>query len=166
MTKIDQPLAELFLATSRGAARKAIYALRARQDGETALAALYQAMGESEAAQARRFLVQLRGRTGRGEDDRATCFGRETPALIERYQAAAKAAEEAGEKALHSAFSQSERVEKIFLALEKKLAQGKPGGQYQVCRFCGFIKEGTEAPEHCPICTAPAGRFQEVGGKG
>ena len=29
-----------------------------------------------------------------------------------------------------------------------------------ICTVCGYIYEGTEAPEKCPICKAPASKFK------
>ena len=31
-----------------------------------------------------------------------------------------------------------------------------------ICTVCGYIYEGTEAPEKCPICKAPASKFKEL----
>lgn len=31
-----------------------------------------------------------------------------------------------------------------------------------ICTVCGYIHEGTEAPERCPICKAPASKFKEL----
>ncbi len=31
-----------------------------------------------------------------------------------------------------------------------------------VCTVCGYIHEGTEAPESCPQCKAPASKFKEM----
>ncbi len=31
-----------------------------------------------------------------------------------------------------------------------------------ICSVCGYIHEGTEAPEQCPLCKAPASKFTEV----
>ena len=31
-----------------------------------------------------------------------------------------------------------------------------------VCTVCGYVCEGEAAPEKCPICKAPASKFQEV----
>lgn len=31
-----------------------------------------------------------------------------------------------------------------------------------ICAVCGYIYEGTEAPERCPICKAPASKFSEL----
>jgi rubrerythrin len=31
-----------------------------------------------------------------------------------------------------------------------------------ICTVCGYIHEGTETPEKCPICKAPAAKFKEL----
>ena len=31
-----------------------------------------------------------------------------------------------------------------------------------ICAVCGYIHEGNEAPEQCPICKAPASKFSEM----
>lgn len=31
-----------------------------------------------------------------------------------------------------------------------------------ICTVCGYIYEGTEAPEECPLCKAPASKFKEM----
>ena len=30
-----------------------------------------------------------------------------------------------------------------------------------VCTVCGYVYEGEAAPEKCPVCNAPASKFQE-----
>ena len=34
-----------------------------------------------------------------------------------------------------------------------------------VCKVCGYIHEGPEAPEVCPLCKAPKAKFDEVKGE-
>lgn len=34
-----------------------------------------------------------------------------------------------------------------------------------VCTVCGYVHEGNEAPNECPICHVPASKFKEVEGK-
>lgn len=34
-----------------------------------------------------------------------------------------------------------------------------------VCSICGYTYEGDAAPDKCPICGAPAEKFEEVGGE-
>lgn len=31
-----------------------------------------------------------------------------------------------------------------------------------VCKVCGYVHEGPEAPEQCPVCKAPKSKFEEV----
>ena len=31
-----------------------------------------------------------------------------------------------------------------------------------ICAVCGYIYEGTEAPEQCPLCKAPKSKFSEM----
>ena len=31
-----------------------------------------------------------------------------------------------------------------------------------VCSVCGYVYEGTEAPEKCPVCKAPKEKFNEL----
>ena len=35
-----------------------------------------------------------------------------------------------------------------------------------VCKVCGYVHEGTEAPERCPLCKAPASKFKEMADPG
>ena len=31
-----------------------------------------------------------------------------------------------------------------------------------VCKVCGYVHEGSEAPEKCPVCRAPRSKFEEM----
>ena len=35
-----------------------------------------------------------------------------------------------------------------------------------VCSVCGYVYEGAEAPEQCPICKAPKDKFKEMASEG
>ena len=35
-----------------------------------------------------------------------------------------------------------------------------------ICTVCGYVYEGTEAPERCPLCKAPASKFKEMADPG
>ena len=34
-----------------------------------------------------------------------------------------------------------------------------------VCTICGYVHEGDEAPEFCPVCKAPASKFKKMDGE-
>ncbi|PKL35261.1 MAG: acyl-CoA dehydrogenase [Spirochaetae bacterium HGW-Spirochaetae-1] len=42
------------------------------------------------------------------------------------------------------------------------LGEGKDGAILWRCSMCGYIHEGSEAPEECPICFMPKGAFKKV----
>ncbi len=161
---LQEQLQKIFMEMTRGATRKKIYAMRAKQEGNKALASLFLAISNSESAQAARFLIQLRGQTGSNESNSSMAFDHEIPATINLFEQTGQLASDIQEKAMHSACSQSARVQRMHLSLKKKLDRKDTQdntASYHVCQFCGFIMEG-KAPENCPICTAPASRFQEV----
>lgn len=160
--KTRQHIEATFLEVSRAALRKKLYALRAEQDGEPQLARLFRAIAVSEEAQTSRLLLQLRGQTGSNSQNCQTAFTEEIPQLISHYEEAAETAKNGGEKAMFHAFSQSARVQRKHLSLKRKLEKDSNlETPYHVCGFCGFVMEG-EAPETCPICTAPSSRFKKV----
>ena len=161
---LQKQLQKIFMEMARGAARKKIYAMRAKQEGNKALASLFLAISNSESAQATRFLIQLRGQTGPNESNASIAFNHEIPATITLYEQTEQLAGDVQEKAMLSACSQSAKVQRMHLSLKKKLDRKNTQDNttsYHVCQFCGFIMEA-KAPENCPICTAPASRFQEV----
>jgi rubrerythrin len=159
-------LQQLFLKMTLGSARKKIYALRAIKEGQPELARLFSAISSSEAAQAARILIQLRGRTGSNEHNRVLALEQEIPATIKSCEQIAQLADDWGDKAIHGACAQSAKVQRMHLNLHKKLERRSEPDQdrvssYHVCQFCGFIM-ADKTPDNCPICTAPASRFQQV----
>ncbi len=163
---LEDQLQQLFLQMTLGSARKKIYAMRATKEGQHELAHLFSAISSSEAAQAARILMQLRGRTGSHEHNRLLALEQEIPATIASCEKIAQLADDWEDKAIHGVCAQSAKVQRMHLNLHKKLERRSGPDQnqvssYHVCRFCGFIM-ADKAPDNCPICTAPASRFQQV----
>ncbi|MBU1487954.1 hypothetical protein KKH56_07910 [bacterium] len=54
--------------------------------------------------------------------------------------------------------------EQRYLALLKNIKEGKVFKKDSVvkwkCRNCGYVHEGTEAPQECPACAHPQGYFE------
>ena len=57
-----------------------------------------------------------------------------------------------------------EEHEKRYLALLKNLKEGKVFKKEKAvrwkCRNCGYVHEGTEAPEKCPACGFPQSYYE------
>ncbi|MDI6917808.1 MAG: hypothetical protein QMC80_08455 [Thermoplasmatales archaeon] len=56
-----------------------------------------------------------------------------------------------------------ERYRKLLKNLEDDTVFKKEGKVYWKCRNCGYIHEGNEAPEKCPVCAHPRAYFEILG---
>ena len=52
------------------------------------------------------------------------------------------------------------RFKKLLLEVEENSVFKKEEKVYWVCRKCGYLHEGTEAPEKCPSCDHPQSYFE------
>ena len=52
------------------------------------------------------------------------------------------------------------RYKKILAAIENDTVFKKDKTAYWVCRKCGYVHEGAEAPEKCPSCDHPQSYFE------
>ncbi|MCJ7495191.1 MAG: rubrerythrin family protein, partial [Deltaproteobacteria bacterium] len=68
----------------------------------------------------------------------------------------------------YQTFSQVAKVEKFhesrYLALLKNIQEGtvfkKTAPVKWHCRNCGYVLEGKEAPDKCPVCAHPRAHFE------
>lgn len=80
----------------------------------------------------------------------------EKEALEEGHEDIAKLFKEVGEvEEKHEA-----RYKKLLENLEKGEVFKKPVVKRWKCNNCGYIHEGTEAPDKCPACSHPQGYFE------
>ena len=77
-------------------------------------------------------------------------------ALEEGHQDIAKMFTEVGEVEADHAI----RYEKLLANLEKGEVFKKPEVKRWKCNNCGYIHEGTKAPEKCPACAHPRAYFE------
>ncbi len=86
--------------------------------------------------------------------------------LEEGIPAATAAAEKCGDRGALRALRWGEKVAKIQKSLiDRFMKQGEAlleGKEIFVCQACGFIYLGTEVPDICPVCKAPASRFTKT----
>ena len=84
------------------------------------------------------------------------------------YAGFAKTAREEGFEALAKQFEgvaaiekrHEERYRKLLKNLEDKLVFSKDGDAIWVCRNCGHVVVGKEAPKACPVCAHPQAYFE------
>jgi rubrerythrin len=86
--------------------------------------------------------------------------------LDEGIPAAVTAAEKSGDRGALRALRWGEKAAKIEKSLiDRYRKQGDAlleDKDLFVCQACGFIYLGTDVPDICPVCKAPASRFSKV----
>jgi len=159
-------LAAAFAGESQANRRYLFAAEKADEAGQKQIARLFRAAAEAETVHARNHLGVLGEIKSTGENLKAAIKG-ESYEFNEMYPAFLEEAGAEGDKAAERSFDLANKVEKVhhnlFREALSNLESGKNAAEkpFFVCQVCGFTVEG-EAPERCPVCGAPLGKFKQV----
>jgi rubrerythrin len=179
-SKTEKNLLAAFAGESQARNRYTYFASVARKAGYEQIAAIFLETADNEKEHAKLFFNLLQG--GEAEVQAGYPAGKigDTAANLKAaaagenfewttlYQGFAKVAKEEGFKEASQTFSQVAKVEKFhearYLALLKNAQEGKVFKKTSPvkwhCRNCGFVFEGTAAPEKCPVCQHPQVYFE------
>lgn len=168
-TKTEQNLLQAFAGESEARNKYTFYASVAKKAGYEQMAALYLETADQEKEHAKMWFKELHGGSiGGVEENLADAAAGENYEWTDMYARMAREAEEEGFTALAQKFLYVAKVEaaheKRYLQLLEHLKEGTtfkgdaPLGWK--CRNCGYIHEGPEAPEVCPVCAHPKAYFE------
>ena len=162
MSKSEDNLNIAFAGESQANRKYLAFAEKAESDGHTQAARLFRAAAHAETVHAHNHLRALKG-IGSTEENLGEAISGETHEFKEMYPGMIKAAEDEGNNAAKRTFHYANEVEKVHADLYTKVLDGIGTKQeeypYYVCPVCGFTAE-MEAPEKCPICNTPGGKFE------
>ncbi|MCX7679325.1 MAG: rubrerythrin family protein [Spirochaetes bacterium] len=179
-TRTEKNLLAAFAGESQARTRYTFFASVAKKEGYEQIAAIFLETAENEKEHAKRFFSYLEGGMVEitasypagvigttAENLKAAAMG-ENEEHTKLYPEAAKIAEEEGFKDIAALFRLVASVEKHheerYLALLKNIQEGKvfkkDTSQKWICRNCGYIHEGKEAPDKCPSCLHPQSYFE------
>ncbi|HEY9061726.1 MAG TPA: rubrerythrin family protein [Pseudobacteroides sp.] len=185
-TKTAENLLKAFAGESQARTRYTFYASVADKEGYKQIKNIFIETADNEKEHAKRFykflLEGLQGElpamieinasypVAQGttiENLKAAAEG-ENEEWSDLYPAFAKVAQEEGFPEVAAAFKLIASVEKHHEARYKKLAENIANGAVfkkdekilWKCGNCGYIHEGTEAPEKCPACVHPKSYFE------
>ena len=179
-TKTEQNLLKAFAGESQARMRYDYFASQAKKEGLEQIAAIFTETALNEMEHAKRFFKFLEGNMveitatypagkigSTLENLKASAEG-ENEEWTDLYPEFAKIAQEEGFKEVALVFNLIAKVEKAheerFSTLFKNLEEGKvfKRGEKVVwkCRNCGFLHEGTVAPQMCPACQHPQAYFE------
>ncbi|MBN2036726.1 MAG: rubrerythrin family protein [Chitinispirillaceae bacterium] len=179
-TKTEKNLLAAFAGESQARNRYMFAAKAAKKEGYEQVAAIFLETAEQERQHAKRFfrfleggMVEITAAYPAGvigttiENLRAAAAG-EHEEWSELYPEAARIAKEEGFPLVATQFTltskaeahHEERYNLLLANLEKGTAFKKESKVTWICRECGYIHEGPEAPEQCPCCEHPQAFYQ------
>lgn len=166
-TKTEQNLRTAFAGESQARNKYTYFASVAKKEGYEQIAALFLETAENEKEHAKLWFKQL-GELGDTAANLKAAADGENAEWTDMYAGFAKTAREEGFEALAKQFEgvaaiekrHEERYRKLLKNLEDKLVFSKDGDAIWVCRNCGHVVVGKEAPKACPVCAHPQAYFE------
>lgn len=161
--KTSKNLQTAFTGEAKALVRNRVFAEVAENEGYTQIARLFRAVSEAEAVHAKNAL-RLMGDMKSTEDNLKAAFENEILAKNDYYPPFIRTAEEEGKSGVALVFSRARDVEERHAQLYRGALDYMVNEQevdYFVCDVCGFVAE-REAPDECPICSAPKDAFRKV----
>jgi rubrerythrin len=179
-SQTEKNLLTAFAGESQARNRYTYFASQARKEGYEQIAAIFEETANQEKEHAKREFKFLQG----GEVEITAAF----PAGVigntfenlkaaaagehyentEMYPSFARTADKEGFAEIAGVFRSiaiaEKRHEQRYLALAKNITEGLVFKRKKpvrwVCRNCGYVYEGTEAPEICPACAHPRAHYE------
>jgi rubrerythrin len=179
-TKTEQNLLKAFAGESQARNRYSYAASAAKKEGYEQIAAIFLETAEQEKQHAKRFFRFLEGGMveitaaypagiiGNTMDNLKAAAAGEHEEHTELYPEFARIAKEEGFPAVAAQFTltskaeahHEERYRKLIANLENGAVFKKTPSVKWMCRECGYVHEGPEAPKTCPCCEHPQAFFQ------
>jgi rubrerythrin len=168
-SKTEQNLMTAFAGESQARNKYTYYASKARKDGYEQIAALFEETANNEKEHAKMWFKELHGGqvpdTVTNLNDAADGENYEWTDMYEEF---AKVAEEEGFSAIAKKFRavgeiekhHEERYRKLLKNIEDKVVFSKDEEAIWICRNCGHIVVGRQAPIVCPVCAHPQSFFE------
>jgi len=179
-TQTEKNLLAAFAGESQARNRYTYFASQARKEGYEQIAAIFQETADQEKEHAKREFKFLEG----GEAEITAAFpagvigntlenlkaaaAGEHYETTEMYPSFAKTADKEGFSEIAEVFRNiaiaERRHEERYITLAKNITDGlvfkREKSVRWVCRNCGYVHEGPEAPEVCPACAHPQSYYE------
>ena len=168
-TKTEKNLLEAFAGESMARNKYTYWASKAKKDGYQQIAAIFEETANNEKEHAKMWFKYLEG--GAVKDTvsnlKAAADG-ENFEWTDMYDRMAEEAEAEGFDEIAAKFRavgaiekhHEERYRKLLKNIEDAVVFSRDGDAIWICRNCGHVVVGKEAPELCPVCAHPQSYFE------
>ena len=168
-TKTEQNLMEAFAGESQARNKYTYFASKAKKEGYEQIASIFEETANNEKEHAKMWFKALNG----GEvpttlENLLAAAAGEHGEWVDMYVRMAKDAKEEGFKELAVKFQavadiekrHEERYARIAELVKKCKVFKKSEKKMWICRNCGHVYVGKQAPEKCPVCDHPKAYFE------
>ncbi len=179
-SQTEKNLLAAFAGESQARNRYTYFASQAKKEGYVQIAAIFEETANQEKEHAKREFKFLEGgeveitaafpagKIGTTMENLKAAAAGEHYETTQMYPEFAEVAEKEGFPAIATVFRNiavaEKRHEERYLALAKNIADGVVFKRKKpvrwVCRNCGYVHEGPEAPGTCPACAHPQAHFE------
>ncbi len=179
-SKTEKNLLAAFAGESQARNRYTYFASAARKEGYEQISAIFLETAENEKEHAKLFFNLLKGGEaeivaaypagiiGKAIDNLKAAAAGENLEWTTLYQGFADEAKKEGFTEVYETFTQVAKVEKFHEARYLGLLKNVQGGKVFKkdapvkwhCRNCGYVFEGKDVPDQCPVCKHPRAHFE------
>lgn len=167
-TRTEANLMSAFAGESMATNKYTYFASKAKKDGYQQIAAIFEETAGNEREHAKMWYKLLHGGIGDTLENLGHAAEGENYEWTDMYDKFAKEAEEEGFDEIARLFrgvaaiekEHEERYRKLIANIEEGLVFSKDGDTVWVCRNCGHVVIGKQAPEVCPVCAHPQAYFE------
>ena len=179
-SKTEKNLLTGFSGESQARNRYTYFASKAKKEGYEQIAAIFEETANQESQHAKRLFNFLEGGeleitgsfpagvVGTTSENLAEAAAGENYETTEMYPGFAKVADDEGFAEVAAVFRKiavaEARHRDRYVSLKKNVDEQqvfkRSEKQIWICRKCGYVHEGTEAPKTCPACLHPQAYFE------
>ncbi len=167
-TQTEQNLMTAFAGESQARNKYTYFASVAKKEGYEQIRAIFEETANNEKEHAKMWLKELGG-IGTTLDNLKAAAEGENYEWTDMYEGFAKTAKEEGFDRIAYLFTEVAKIEKEHEERYRKLLQNIEDGtvfkseqpKMWICRNCGHIHFGEEAPKVCPVCAHPQSYFEQ-----
>lgn len=168
-TKTEENLKAALAAECQARVQYNFYAKKARKDGYEQIAAIFDETSNNEREHASMWYKELHGgAVGNTVDNLELAAEGENWEWTDMYVEYARVAREEGFDELADKFdgvaaiekTHEERYRKLLSNINEHKVFSRDGDSIWVCRNCGHVVIGKDAPEVCPVCNHPQAFYE------
>ena len=168
-SKTYENLMAAFAGESQARNKYTYWASKAKKDGYEQIAAIFEETANNEKEHAKMWFKLLEsGSIKSTVDNLAAAADGENYEWTDMYAEFAKVAKEEGFDHIAFLFTEvgkiekehEERYRKLLKNIEDELVFSSDGDTIWICRNCGHVVIGKNAPKVCPVCAHPQSYFE------